>query len=150
MPFTSMDSDAPGDVGAVGDIVRRIESAENAGDSDDIAEMMADDAVIMVPNQPVQEGKSACVGFVREVLSGLLEEFNRRIAYVSAEVRVVGDFAFDRGSFSVTVSPRSGGDTTQETGKYLFLYSRDADRLWKIARAIVNLDDRDGESAETT
>jgi uncharacterized protein (TIGR02246 family) len=145
-----MDSDAPGDVGAVGDIVRRIESAENAGDSDDIAEMMADDAVIMVPNQPVQEGKSACVGFVREVLSGLLEEFNRRIAYVSAEVRVVGDFAFDRGSFSVTVSPRSGGDTTQETGKYLFLYSRDADRLWKIARAIVNLDDRDGESAETT
>jgi len=68
------------DVREVEDILRRIEVAENTGNSSEIADMLAEDAVIMVPNH-----------------------------------------------------------------KYLFLYSRAADGSWKIARAIVNLDDHDGE-----
>jgi ketosteroid isomerase-like protein len=100
----------------------------------------------MVPNQPVQEGRAACAAFVSDVLAGLLEQFDRHIVYVSAEVRVIGDCGFDRGSFTSTVAPRSGGDTSQETGKYLFLYSRAADGSWKIACAIVNLDDHEGEA----
>ena len=133
------------DVRAIEDILRRIEAAENTGDSSEIADMLAEDAVIMVPNQPVQEGKAACAGFVANVLAGLLEQFDRRIVYISAEVRVIGDCGFDRGSFTFTVAPRSGGETSRETGKYLFLYSRAADDSWKIARAIVNLDDHGGE-----
>jgi uncharacterized protein (TIGR02246 family) len=132
------------DTREVAAILRRLEVAENAGHADDIGQMLAEDAVIMVPDLPIQEGKAACAGFVREVLAGLLERFNRRITYVSAEVRVIGDFAFDRGSFWLTVSPKSGGETTRETGKYLFLYSRASDGSWKIARAIVSLDEKDG------
>lgn len=133
------------DVLQVEDILRRIETAENTGNPDDIAEMLAEDAVIMVPSEPVQEGKTACAAFVCDVLTGVLEQFNRRIAYVSAEVRVIGDVAFDRGNCSFTISPKSGGETTRETGKYLFLYCRALDRSWKISRAIVSLDERDGE-----
>jgi ketosteroid isomerase-like protein len=107
--------------------------------------MLAEDAVIMVPSQPVQEGKTTCAAFICDVLTNLLALFNRRITYVSAEVRVIGDIAFDRGSFFFTVSPKSGGETTQETGKYLFLYFRAPDGSWRIARAIVNLDERDSE-----
>jgi ketosteroid isomerase-like protein len=135
------------DTREVAAILRRLEVAENAGYADDIGQMLAEDAVIMVPDLPIQEGKAACAGFVREVLAGLLERFTRRITYVSAEVRVVGDFAFDRGSFWLTVSPKSGGDTTRETGKYLFLYSRTSGGSWKIARAIVSLDERDGDES---
>ena len=126
-------------------ILRRIEAAENTGNSSEIADMLAEDAVIMVPNQPVQEGRAACARFVEEVMAGLSEQFNRRVVYVSAEVRVIGDYGFDRGSLTFTVAPRSGGTTSRETGKYLFLYSRAVDGSWKIARAIVNLDDHDGE-----
>jgi uncharacterized protein (TIGR02246 family) len=142
-----MDTDVQTDVRQIADILRRVETAENAGDSDEIGKMLAEDAVIMVPNQPVQEGKTACAAFVRDVLTGLLKEFDRRITYVSAEIHVIGDVAFDRGSFSFTVSPKSGGDATQETGKYLFLYLRATDRSWRIARVIVNLDERDSEPA---
>jgi ketosteroid isomerase-like protein len=109
--------------------------------------MLADDAVIMVPNRPVQEGKTACARFVADVMAGLLEQFDRHIIYVSAEVRVIGDCGFDRGSFTFTVAPRSGGESSRENGKYLFLYSRAVDGSWKIARAIVNLDDHDGDEA---
>ena len=98
--------------------LRRIESAENSGTFGDIAGMLADDAVIMVPSHPVQEGKMACTAFVCSVLADVLEHFNRRIAYTSAEVRVIGDVAFDRGTFCFTVSPKSGGSATVETGKY--------------------------------
>ena len=130
------------DVREIEHILRRIEVAENTGNSSEIADMLAEDAVIMVPNQPVQEGRAACARFVEDVMAGLLEQFDRCIVYASAEVRVIGDCGFDRGSFTFTVAPRSGGKTSRETGKYLFLYSRGVDGSWKIARAIVNLDDR--------
>ena len=132
------------DVREVEQMLRRIEAAENTGNAADIADMLAEDAVFMVPNQPVQEGKAACARFVADVLAGVVEQFDRRIVYISAEVRVIGDCGFDRGSFTFTVAPRSGGDTSRETGKYLFLYSRAAGGSWKIARAIVNLDDHEG------
>jgi uncharacterized protein (TIGR02246 family) len=137
-----MNADFQTDVRQLQDLLRRFETAENTGNSDAIGEGMADDAVIMVPTYPVQEGRAVCARFVRDVLAGVLAEFNRRITYVSAEVRIIGDFAFDRGSFSFTISPKSGGSTAHETGKYLFLYSRATDGSWKIARVIVNLDER--------
>jgi len=124
-----------------------IEAAENAGNSTAMIDLLAEDAVIMAPDQPVQEGKAACAAFLTDVIASLFEQFDRRIAYVSAEVRVIGEYAFDRGSFAFSVAPRSGGDTSRETGKYLFLYSRAADGSWKIARAIVNLDAHESEEA---
>ena len=141
----AMETSLHADVPEIEHILRRIEVAENTGNSSEIAGMLAEDAVIMVPNQPVQEGRAACARFVEDVTAGLLEQFDRRIVYVSAEVRVSGDCGFDRGSFTFTLVPRSGGKTSRETGKYLFLYSRAVDGSWKIARSIVNLDDREGE-----
>ena len=120
-------------------LLRRIEAAENAGDAGELANMLAEDAVLMVPDQPVQEGKAACVSFATDVMTGLLTQFERRIVYVSSEVRALGDYGFDRGSFSVTLTPKSGGKISRETGKYFFLYSRAPGSSWKIARAIVNL-----------
>jgi uncharacterized protein (TIGR02246 family) len=142
-----MQTDMRTDVDHLEDMLRRIEAAENSGNSGAIIDLLAEDAVIMAPNQPVQEGKAACAAFLTGVMRGLFEAFDRCIAYVSAEARVMGECAFDRGSFAFTVAPRSGGETSREEGKYLFLYSRDADGSWKIARAIVNLDDHENEDA---
>jgi len=143
----AMKTDTETDVRQIDDILRRIEAAENAGDATAMIDLLAEDAVIMAPDQPVQEGKAACAAFLTDVIASLFEQFDRRIAYVSAEVRVIGEYAFDRGSFAFSVAPRSDGDTSRETGKYLFLYSRAADGSWKIARAIVNLDAHESEEA---
>ena len=122
-------------------ILRRLEAAENAGDADYIVSIMADDVVIMVPNELVQEGKHACAEFIRGILCWMIESLDRHIEYVSAEIRVLGDHAFDRGTFAFTATPKSGGDTTHAQGKYFWLYSRDADGSWTLARMIVSLDD---------
>jgi uncharacterized protein (TIGR02246 family) len=122
-------------------ILRGLEAAENAGDADYIVSMMADDMVIMVPNVTVQEGKDACAEFLRGMLAWMIESLHRQIEYVSAEIRVLGDHAFDRGTFAFTATAKSGGDTAHAQGKYFWLYSRDADGSWKLARMIVSLDE---------
>jgi uncharacterized protein (TIGR02246 family) len=140
-----MARDVDTDIRQLGEIRQRLEAAENSCDADYVGDMMAEDVVIMVPNEPVREGKTACAGFIRDVLAYFREHFDRRIRYVSAEVRVLGDFAFDRGSFSFTVVPRSGGQTTHAKGKYLWLYSSNGDGLWRLARVIVSLDEKEDD-----
>jgi len=122
------------------EVLARIQSAENRGDADSLVDLLAEDAVIMAPDFPVQEGKPACAAFVTAVLADLHTHFDRDVSYVSAEVRVLGSYAFDRGSFSFTVTPRSCGEPASATGRYMFLYARDAAGSWKLARAITNLD----------
>jgi ketosteroid isomerase-like protein len=125
------------------DIRRAIENAENAGDPDFIAGLFTDHSVVMVPDFPVQEGRVACVSFIRDLLPGLLQQFERRITYTSAEVSVSDTTAIDRGGFAFTVRPKSGGDTERVTGKYLWLYERNAGGAWKLARMVVSRDEAD-------
>lgn len=70
----------------------------------------------------------------------LAAHFERHVEYVSAEVAVIGDAAFDRGTFAFTTTPRAGGATAQTTGKYFWLLRRTPDRSWKVARLIVSRD----------
>jgi ketosteroid isomerase-like protein len=119
----------------------RLEAGENAFDGDPIADAMADDMVLMVPNEPVQAGKAQCEAFIRRILAEQQAWFDRHITYVSEEVAIRGDTAFDRGSFSFTVRAKHDGSSSEPTGKYLWLYERAAGRDWKLSRVIVSLDD---------
>ena len=133
------------DAQILAEIRERLTAAENAGDPEPICAAMADDVVLMAPNVPVQEGKVASASFVRDVLPSLLVEFERRITYTSAEVRIVGDIAFDRGTFSISIVPRGGGFLDISTGKYLWMYARSG-TSWKLARVIVCLDENPAEA----
>ncbi len=119
----------------------RLQAGENAFDGDPIAAAMADDMVLMVPNEPVQVGKAECQAFVRRMLAHQQAWFDRRIAYVSDEVAIRGETAFDRGTFSFTVVVKHDGSTSGATGKYFWLYERTSAGDWKMSRAILSLDD---------
>ena len=142
-------TNALGDVSAVAAIRHALEAAENGGDADALAALLTDDAVLMVPDFPAQEGKAACVRFVRGIMSWLLTEFVRRVTYVSAEVVVIGDIAFDRGSFSFDVAPKGGGEGTRVTGKYLWLLRRSDPEGWRIARLIVSRNEESDIQTDT-
>jgi uncharacterized protein (TIGR02246 family) len=124
-----------------------LEQAENAGDAETIARLMADDAVVMVPSFAVRDGHEASSSFIRDILCGLHEAFVRVVTYTSAEIAVHGDVAFDRGTFAFTTEPREGGPTSRATGKYLWLYSRDGDGEWRLARLIASLDEEESSPA---
>ena len=136
-------TDIPSDNDALNALRTRMEAAENAGDPEPIIDLLADDAVIIVPTFPVSTGRTACAAFLRDLLPGLLETFDRRVTYVSDELDVRGDIAIDRGLFSFTVRRRAGGAETVERGKYVFISRKDASSGWKLWRAIATLDERD-------
>ena len=53
---------------------------------------------------------------------------------------MLGSHAFDRGRYLLNVVPKAGGEATHGAGSYLFLYSRNSQGEWKLARGIVNQD----------
>jgi uncharacterized protein (TIGR02246 family) len=140
-------TNAADEITAVAAIREALEAAENAGDADAAAALLADDAVVMVPDFPVQEGRAACAAFMHDIMPLLFAEFDRHAAYASAEISVAGDMAIDRGTFSIAVSPRVGGDATQVTGKYLWILRRTPAGPWRIARLIVARDEPGSEGA---
>src|SRR6478735_173581 len=82
---------APDDLAALTAIHARLEDAENAFDPEPLVEVMADDVVLMVPNEPTQQGKAETAAFVRRILADLQAWFDRHITYVSDEIAVLGD-----------------------------------------------------------
>lgn len=127
----------------ISDLRNALQAAENAGDPDGILALFSDDVVAMVPSAPAIEGRAACAEFVRETLGELLARYDRRVEYVSAEVDVIGDLAYDRGTFSMETVLRENGEHFRAAGKYFWLLRRDAGLDWRIARLIHSLDEED-------
>jgi ketosteroid isomerase-like protein len=109
-------------------------AAENSGDASFFERVAANDLVVMPPNAPAVLGRSAAVAFMQQFLG----QFDLRIQYVSEEIQIHGDVAFDRGTYSQTLTPKSGGGSIPESGKYLWLYSRRSGSTWEFSRVIWN------------
>jgi ketosteroid isomerase-like protein len=55
------------------------------------------------------------------------------------EVELAGDdWAFERGTYTIVLTPKAGGTPIRDTGKYLTIYRRQTDHSWLMARDIWN------------
>jgi len=109
--------------------------ALNRGDADGWAAAFADDAVQMPPNGPANVGKDQIQAFCGAMLSAFGAEFS----LAPEEVRSAGaDWAFERGTYEITLSPKAGGEPINDAGKYITLYQRQPDGSWAMARDIWN------------
>ena len=127
----------PPDIEALHAMREAIVSAECRGDLSFFVATLDDDAVVMPPDAPAREGKAACLSFVRDVLQGMLAQFDRELVCEGAEIVVDGGFAFDRGSFFQTLREKDSDLVVRERGHYLWLYVRRAEG-WKLSRVIWN------------
>jgi hypothetical protein len=57
-------------------------------------------------------------------MSEFLRQFDLQIRYVSEEIRVHGDLAFDRGTYSQTLTPKGDGCDTQGGTRWLGWWSQ--------------------------
>src|SRR5207249_600842 len=112
----------------------RLTAAINVGDLETAMSTYADDMIYMLPNEPQAAGKEA----VRTWVGNMLNQFLCELAVSVAEVEVAGDWAFDRGTYTLKLTPKSSGSASNEAGNYLFLFHRQVDRSWKLARVIRN------------
>ncbi len=110
--------------------------AQGSGDVDTIVSSYASDAILMRAGAPTVSGL--------EPISALLaENFEQSAMTVEDPIDqlvVLGDWAFDRTSFSGTQTNRESGETVDLEGKAIHIYRRQADGSWKIAIDMYNFD----------
>ncbi len=111
-------------------------AALDAGDANTWATCFTDDAVQMPPHFGANAGKAA----IQSWSTGFLKMFACRFSLSVEEVRDAGDWAFERGRYKITLTPRAGGESVDDIGKYITIYQRQSDGSWKIARDIWNSD----------
>ncbi|MCR4268030.1 SgcJ/EcaC family oxidoreductase [Nitratireductor sp. ZSWI3] len=109
-------------------------AALNAGDADKWVAQFSEDGVQMPPNAPANVGKNMIRSWSRGLLSIFRIAFNLDVD----EVRVLDDWAFERGGYSIKMDPIAGGQMIEDTGKYITIYQKNTDDTWRIARDIWN------------
>ena len=105
-----------------------------AGDADAWATLWAEDGVQMPPDAPAVVG----IPQIREKLRGLLAQYHFEMRIHTEEVRTAGEWAYARGSYQATLTPKSGGAGIPIDGKFLTILARQADGSWRIYRDIFN------------
>jgi len=95
--------------------------------------LYTEDAIQLPPNQAAPQGKAAIQAWYEAFppFSNFQEQ--------SLEIEGQADLAYDRGTYSMTVTP-PGAAPIEDRGKYLTIYRKQADGSWKIARVMFNSD----------
>ena len=111
-------------------------AAVNAEGMDRIVASYTDDAVLMPPNEPAISGSEAVESWFR----ANFEELTAELSLSSDEVQVSRDWAFDRGTYALTLTSRAEEERIEDNGKYIVILQKQPDGSWKYARSIWNSD----------
>ncbi len=111
-------------------------AAFNAGDAAKVVEGYTADAIAMPAHHAMVSGKDALLAYNRDFFS----QMSAKLTLTPAETVVSGDWGYDRGTFTMTVTPKAGGAPMNDQGKYLVLIQKQADGSWKVTRDIDNSD----------
>lgn len=125
------------DIEAVRGVQNEYIRALNNDDVDAWVETMGDDAVYLPPNNPQLTGKEAIRSFM---VTSFFEPFNVQCSISVQEVQILGDFAFTNGFFSLSLTPKDGGEVIEDKGKFIDIFKRQPDGSWKYYRVIFNSD----------
>jgi uncharacterized protein (TIGR02246 family) len=113
------------------------EKAAGAQDAAALAKLFTADGVEMPPNAPAAKGHAAIEAFHK----ALAQQFmNHGITITPTETKVVGDTAYDVGTYKQTLMSMKGGGMVEDKGKYIVLLKKDAGGTWLITHAIYNSD----------
>lgn len=124
------------DVAAIKAGIGEILAAYNTGDAAAVAAFYTDDAIEFPPNAPATVGKEA----IQLDIQTLFDQFTIKFGLEVVEVEVAGDWAFSRGSHTLTLTPKTGGEPTEDSGKWIEILKRQPDGGWKIYRNMYNSD----------
>jgi ketosteroid isomerase-like protein len=133
---THSSPDTAADLAAIADFNRRYLQAINDDDIEALSALTTEEHMMLMPNRPPLIGKAANVDAMRRAFA----QFDFDESWTPEETEVGGDWAWQRGTFRVTATPKSGGDGSTITGKFLRIYRRQPDGSWRMIRDMFNSD----------
>lgn len=130
MPKQSVDMDA------IKQLAEDWRSGWLAGDADTLLSLYADDPVLMPSGQPALFGKDA----IRPLYLSVFKDNAIKSQTKLMDVEVSGDLGYFWCTYALTATPKTGGESSEEEGKSVFIVKREPGGAWKIARLINNSD----------
>jgi len=124
------------DIEAIRQLAANWRSGWLAGNADLLLSLYADDPIVMPQDQPVIVGKDA----IRALYEALFKEFRFEGEGTLKEVVVSGDMGYYWSAYTLTATPKAGGEPIYVTGKSIFIVKRGPGGAWKIARLMDNSD----------
>lgn len=100
------------------------------------AQYYADDATVLLPNEPIIKG----ISDIKSVLTTMLQDKNFALTFQSDKVEVSGDLGYSQGAYSMTMSDPKTGNPATDKGKYLTVWKKQADGNWKAIEDMNNSD----------
>ena len=124
------------DVEAINSLRDEFIVLDNAGDAAGVASLYTNDAVLMPPNEAAVTGNQAIESWSQITF----DQFTSELTLAPEEVEVVGDWAFERGTYMIALTPKADGEPMEDRGKYIVILRKQVDGSWKMARDIWNSD----------
>jgi uncharacterized protein (TIGR02246 family) len=109
-------------------------SAVAAGDAESLRTLVTDDYEVWANAAQPIAGADAVVSAMRAAL----ERFHVQQRFDPIETVIAGDWAFERGIESMTVTPIGGGTPQTRGQRALLILHRDAYGRWRYARGMTN------------
>jgi uncharacterized protein (TIGR02246 family) len=126
-----------GDEAAIGKIRGAYEKAAAAQDAAGIAKLYAPDGMEMPPNAPTVKGRAAIEAFHK---AWAKEWMVHGMTLTPTETHVMGDRAFETGTYKQGLMAQKGGGLIDDKGKFVVLLKKDATGTWWVTHAIYNSD----------
>jgi uncharacterized protein (TIGR02246 family) len=124
------------DLRAIEALNQRDMQAALAGDAATMMSQWTHDIVLLQPAGPIMRGRDAIAEGFRGVENPGIVEYALDIL----EVKVVGDHAFQWGTYHYGVRPRAGDEIVRTSGKIMRILQRQPDGSWKIHRGMTTVD----------
>lgn len=124
------------DIEAIKQLAEDWRSGWLAGDADALLSLYADDPVVIPQDHPVVIGKDA----IRPLYEAVLKEMHFQSEWTIEEVVVSGDLGYFRSAYTLTATPKAGGEPINGTGKSIYIVKREPGGAWKIGRLMDNAD----------
>ena len=97
--------------------------------------LMADDVVLMPPNEAVLKGKPAVRAWYDRLLAQLRTS---NLTITDREVLIGGEWATELAAFEWTLVPIAGGPAVIDRGSYVQVWHREPDGRWLFSRELWN------------
>ena len=104
-------------------------------DVEKFARYYSDDAVMLMPYEPMVTGKEN----IRAALKPMLADPNFALTFVSTRIEGSGDLIYSVGTYAMTVSDAIDKKPMQDKGKYLTVFRRQRGE-WKVVVDMINSD----------
>jgi ketosteroid isomerase-like protein len=111
-----------------------------ASDTTTLMSLWTDDIVSLPPSGPIRLGRDANAAALPESMkqSTGIEPIDYRLDF--REVQILGNSAFEWGTYQAVARQRPSAAPTTTTGKVMRLLRRDSAGQWKVARTMYTVD----------